>query len=506
MQVPTVCRKSTWHPQACRSLLTSILILFLASPAGATLPEIPRGVAVLNTVGDKALRTGILGNPDIAMISIDDDWSNIQPDAATFNFQYLDNTLGTISQYPDKSVLLRLRTMGNSQTNGGDIPDWVYTLMGEDPGSLVADPGVTYSFLDADGVTQRCIPVFWNPVYLAKKKILIAMAGAHFASNPAIKIVGLAYANAVTDDWNVPHDNTSPPPTEVDLWLEAPPDGAGYTTQKIIDAAIHQADSPIFTDGVVSRPGTTLNSASAVFTQADVGHQILGSGFANGTTISAWVSPTQVTLSRRARRNANSFMIVGRRDGLIDVAMAAFPNQYITTAVNSNGPDLDSSCLDPGICLAETVNQMAQIAYPGRYIVQRNNVSAIIPLADQASDAWVVLVDAASIGMPVAGQALGVCWSNQTSSYRMNGGNNCDHDNPDCVPGPDGLCTGNCALSYGDILQRSADHIASYGATYYEIYPPDASNLQDTVTYIHCLLDPTAPNCNPRVLIKERRH
>jgi hypothetical protein len=384
--------------------------------------------------------------------------------------------------------------MGNSQTNGGDIPDWVYTAMGEDPASLVADPGVTYSFLDADGVTQRCIPVFWNPVYLAKKKILIAIAGAHFASNPAIKIVGLAYANAVTDDWNVPHDNTGPPPTEVDLWLEAPPDGAGYATQQMIDAAIHQADSITFTDGMISGTRrTTLSSASAVFTQADLGDQIRGRGFANGTTITAWVSPTQVTLSQPARRNANSFMIVGRRDGLIDVAMAAFPNQYIATAVNSNGTDLDSGCINPGICLAETVNQMAQTTYPGRYIVQRDNVSAIIPLADEASDAWVVLVDAALNGMPVAGQALGVCWSNQTSNYRMNGGNNCDHDNPACTPAP---CTGDCALSYGEILQRSADHLATYGITYYEIYPPDASNLQDIVSYINCLLDP-GEVCSP---------
>ena len=79
----------------------------------------------------------------------------------------------------------------------------------------------------------------------------------------------------------------------------------------------------------------------------------------------------------------------------------------------------------------------------------------------------------------------------------MNGGDNCDHENPDCTPGPDGLGTGNCALSYGQILQRSADYIATYGVTYYEIYPPDASNLKDIVTYIHCLLNPSAPNCNP---------
>jgi hypothetical protein len=136
---------------------------------------------------------------------------------------------------------------------------------------------------------------------------------------------------------------------------------------------------------------------------------------------------------------------------------------------------------------------MAQDIYPGRYIVQRNNVSATIPTKDEddGSDAWILLIEAADAGMPVAGQALGGCWSDGTSKYRMNEGNNCDHDNPDCVPGDDNLCTGDCALSYGDILQRSADRISTYGASYYEIYPIDASNLMDIVSYIHwLLLDP----------------
>src|SRR5262249_25713579 len=158
-------------------------------------------------------------------------------------------------------------------------------------------------------------------------------------------------------------------------------------TQKMIDAAIHQADSLPFT-GVISGTGTTLTSHSAVFTQADVNHQIIGAGFSNGTTIKAWVSPTQVTLSHRASRRAHSFQILARRDGLIDVAMAAFPNQYITTAVGGNGSELDACAAgaggDPGTYLARTVDNMAWAVYGNRYIVQRNNVSAIIPTKDEA--------------------------------------------------------------------------------------------------------------------------
>lgn len=486
----------------CRSALIAALALapLIALPtlARATLPEIPQGVSVLNTIGDKGLRDGILGNSDVAMISIFEGWADIQPDASSFDFTNLDDTITTIEAYPDKSILLRLPSMGGSQANLGNTPDWVFWAMGVDPLPTDATPGTTYSFTDSN-LLKRCIPVFWQPVYLAKKKALIAMAGAHFANDSAIKIVGISYANAISEDWNVPNDDTVSP-SEVELWLNPPDDplvpGAGYTTQKVIDAAIHQADAS-FTDGVITG-GTTLTSLSATFTQADIGCLVTGRGYRANTHIIAWISPTQVSLDQRAsRKKAANFTIVARRDGLIDVAMAAFPNQYISGAVGGNGPELDfdygnAHGEDPGTCLAETVDNLAQQLYPGRYIVQRNNVSATIPTKEEqdGSTAWILLSEAADAGIPTAGQALGPCWSNaEFPDYRMNGGNNCDHDNPDCTP-TDNMCEGDCALDFLHILERSADKIATYSARYYEIYPPDASNLKDGVTYIHNLLNP----------------
>ncbi len=257
---------------------------------------------------------------------------------------------------------------------------------------------------------MRCIPVFWQPVYLAKKKALLAMAGAHFADKLAVKIVAVSYANAITEDWNIPNDNTgSPFPSR--LWLNDPNDPdvpePGYTTQKMIDAAIHQGDAS-FTDGVLTG-GTTLTSLSATFTQADIGCLVTGRGYRPNTHFVAWISPTQVTLDQRAsRKKAARFTIVARRDGLIDVAMAAFPNQYITGAVSGNGPDLDADFVpedeDPGTYLAQTVDNMAQDLYGERYIVQRNNVSAVIPLKqdeDTSKTAWILLAEAADRGFPL---------------------------------------------------------------------------------------------------------
>ena len=207
----------------------------------------------------------------------------------------------------------------------GSLPRWA------NPIDTTVTPGVTYSFFDEKDQIWRLIPVFWNTTYLAKKKALIAMAGAGITANSQfnsqVQVFVIGDANAITEDWNIPNDAYGSP-SEVELWLNDPvtgnPPGAGYTTQKMIDAAIHQGDAT-FADGVISGAGTTLTSASAVFTQADVKHRIRGTGFRDRTKITAWSARTQVTLSQPARRNAHSFTIVGRRDGLIDVAMAAFP-------------------------------------------------------------------------------------------------------------------------------------------------------------------------------------
>lgn len=66
--------------------------------------------------------------------------------------------------------------------------------------------------------------------------------------------------------------------------------------------------------------------------------------------------------------------------------------------------------------------------YPGRYIVQRNNVTAIIPFStdsDVDDTAWVLLNEAVTATIPTAGQALGTCYNNDY--YRMNGQTNCDN-------------------------------------------------------------------------------
>jgi len=490
-----------------RNVIIPITMLFLTlvvSLSRATLPDVPRGVSVLNTTDDKALRKGILGNLDIDMISLQENWADIQPTDAPPSWTHFQTTLQTLAQEGNgKSALLRMPTMGGSRTNGGNTPDWVFQAMGiPDPGSTTAAPGTTYSFEDADG-TVKCIPVFWQPVYLAKKKALIAMAGAYLATDPnssILKIFVVSFANATSEDWNVP-DAANGDPSQVTLWLNTPgdvPPGAGYTTQLMIDAAIHQGNAT-FSDGSLS--GQTLTSNTANFTQADVGQIITGGGFPFlATHIQSWISPTQVTLDRPSLISLKTtFTIVGRRDGLVDVAMAAFPNQYISIAVGGDAGLLDLAAAnlagddDPNTFLARTVGSMIQAAYPGRYITQQNSVSAVSPVeADSDGTTWTILAQAAEAGYLTAGQALGVCYNNE--GYRMNRGDNCNHDDDTCVFPCDGLC----ALDYGQILEKSADRLYTYSGgpfpyvpCYYEIYQPDAAGLPDIVTIIHGLFNPS---------------
>ena len=69
------------------------------------------------------------------------------------------------------------------------------------------------------------IPIFWDPIFLAKKIALIQAAGARYAANPSIVVVGCSFANALSIDWNIPHA-----PEDIANWLLA-----GYTSELMVN-------------------------------------------------------------------------------------------------------------------------------------------------------------------------------------------------------------------------------------------------------------------------------
>ncbi len=183
--------------------------LLLSGPAVfSSQAQIPRGVFSLKGAGGNAL-PGALTNPDVVGLSVRQNWSDLEPSEGVFDFTYLDSQVQAAADH-NKVVLLRI----NSQANK---PAWVT--------QAVQDAGGTFFTFDDSGVPTT-IPVFWDPTYLAKKMSMIAALGAHFGSNPTVKIVTASFANAKSEDWSVPHEED-----EVTNWI-----AAGYTTEKLVDA------------------------------------------------------------------------------------------------------------------------------------------------------------------------------------------------------------------------------------------------------------------------------
>jgi hypothetical protein len=101
--------------------------------------------------------------------------------------------------------------------------------------------------------------------------------------------------------------------------------------------------SRVFTDGVTATD-TSLNSATADFVTADVGRGVSGAGIPGGTTISAWVSATHVTLSAATTATASG----------VTITLAAMTGQERTVGV---------SAIDNAGDVINTTMQAALIAY-----------------------------------------------------------------------------------------------------------------------------------------------
>jgi hypothetical protein len=133
----------------------------------------------------------------------------LEPTEGAFDWTFLDSAVAA-SAAAGKQVLLRIGTQAGK-------PAWVTTA--------VVNAGGSFFTFTNNGVPTT-IPVFWDPTFLAKKRAMIAALGAHFANNPAVKIVSASFANATGEDWYVP--DTRPYVTQ--WWA------LGYTSQKMLDA------------------------------------------------------------------------------------------------------------------------------------------------------------------------------------------------------------------------------------------------------------------------------
>jgi len=344
-----------------RSLSIAFVALTLLIESTHGRAQIPQGVFSIANLG-LAPQDEVLTDPNVDGVTVRLNWSTLEPTEGQYDFSYIDTTLASVGA-AGKKVLLRIMTQGGK-------PAWVTTA--------VKNAGGLFFTFNSNG-KKTSIPVFWDPTFLAKKTAMIQALGAHVTNNPALSIVVASFANATSEDWNVPHSNT-----DITQWQRL-----GYTSDLLIGA----------------------------------GHTI------------------------------------------IDATMAAFPNQFVTLAVAANGTKLDQPNPDPADYVARTVKDDERALWPGRLIIQKNDLSTFIPLFPGTGTIYDIITESAP---DIAGQMLFQCVGD--SSYKVNKG----------VPIDPALA-----------LTISVNNGVGYGEKYIEIYQVDVVNLPDVIAYAHGAL--TAP-------------
>jgi len=334
-------------------LIATVFCSTLAIP-GTAFSQSPRGVYSIPGNGKK-IQDPVLTNPNVDGISLRQNWADIEKTEGIYDWSYFDGQIIRVAA-AGKKVLLRVMTMGGR-------PAWV--------SSAVKAAGGKFFKWNDNGVNAS-IPLFWDPTFLAKKKDLIAAMGAHYKNNPTVAIVVTSFANAVTEDWNVPHT-----PDLVTQW-----ERLGYTTANMLSA----------------------------------GQQ------------------------------------------LIDATMVAFPNKWVTLAVGGNGTALDGDEQEVPRGAVDT----ARAKWPGRLIVQKNDLSTCIPVAPGTDSLYSMIWD---YQPDVAGQMITAAYNDST--YKISCG----------VP-----------LDIGIALMTTVDLAVAYGEKRVEIYEGDVVRYPVAIAYAHTAL------------------
>jgi hypothetical protein len=192
-----------------------LLMIGLISVAEATVPPIPKGIVSMPATEPGGFPDSILNDSRIVGLDIGGRWQNIETTEGVYDFSSIDTELAAAEAHGKQVVLVI--------TSGGiNVPGWLLTNY----------PAIqTFTFIDPNPYHSTygqplTIPVFWDSIFLAKKTAFIQAAGAHYAAHSSIAVVSCSFANATTDDWNIPNA-----PADIANWL-----AAGYTTELMVNA------------------------------------------------------------------------------------------------------------------------------------------------------------------------------------------------------------------------------------------------------------------------------
>ncbi|MGH8093367.1 MAG: beta-galactosidase [Chthoniobacterales bacterium] len=308
----------------------------IAQPARAT-PQVPSGVFSIANSG-KQPQAAVLANPDVDGVTLRQDWASLEPTEGTFDFSFLDTAVASVGAV-GKKVLLRIGTQSGK-------PGWVTTA--------VQNAGGSFFTFTAHGATTT-IPVFWDATFLAKKTAMIAALGAHFAQNPTVAVVVASFANATSEDWNVPHT-----PPDVLNWL-----ALGYTSDKLIGAG-----------------QTIIDATMTAFPNQIVTLAVGGSGHVKGTNLDPtadYVPRAVVGLERIAwpdrlnvqKNDLSTFIPVAPGTGTLYQMISDFQpdvaGQMVFQCLNDPTYRVNNGVpIDPALELTESINNA--VSYKEKYV------------------------------------------------------------------------------------------------------------------------------------------
>jgi hypothetical protein len=221
-----------FHAGACVQWTNLLVSFFLASivlsfrgmaqeQARGQLPAIPRGVFCLEAAGQPADQQ-VLNDPYVDGMSIRQRWTDFEKSKGVFDWSFFDSEIAK-AEKAGKPVLVRILTEGPS------TPQWVY-----DEGVQTFAYQDTNPYHEGGGGTGR-FALYWDKTYLAEKKAMIAAAGRHLSSSPAVKIIWAVLISSRSGDWHVPHS-----PADIEHWH-----AVGYSPEKLVDVCRQIIDTTV---------------------------------------------------------------------------------------------------------------------------------------------------------------------------------------------------------------------------------------------------------------------
>jgi Fibronectin type III domain/Beta-galactosidase len=192
-----------------------LVMIGLISVAEATVPPIPKGVFSMPASEANGFPDSILNDSRIVGLDLGGKWADIEGTEGVYDWSSIDSELAKAEAHGKKVVLAIV-------SGGINIPDWLLTDYPDVQTFTFIDPNPNHSTYGQ----ELTIPVFWDPIFLAKKIALIQAAGVHFAAHSSIVVVACSFTNSTTIDWNIPDA-----PEDIANW-----EAAGYTTELMVNA------------------------------------------------------------------------------------------------------------------------------------------------------------------------------------------------------------------------------------------------------------------------------